>query len=164
MSTIELKTVGDVLAQKYVIPEYQRGYRWGKEQVEDLLNDLYEFHKNKGPNEFYCLQPIVVKKRDDNKYIVIDGQQRLTTLKMIVCYLEAPKESKEKVVFKEILHEVEYKDKERKEGKSKIDDFFKNYAWFNIREFKYKDKVDEKSWRKCTSTLRSSGSCMSAIG
>ena len=67
------------------IPEYQRGYRWEKKQVEDLLNDLkYFIEKKSDKKEFYCLQPIVVYKTDENSYDVIDGQQRLTTLYLIL--------------------------------------------------------------------------------
>jgi uncharacterized protein with ParB-like and HNH nuclease domain len=61
---IELKSVGELLGMSFNIPNYQRGYRWTKQQVEDLLNDIWEFHKKEKSNtEFYCLQPLVVKKR-----------------------------------------------------------------------------------------------------
>ena len=67
------------------IPEYHRGYRSEKKQVEDLLNDLKDFiDKKSDKKEFYCLQPIVVYKTDENSYDVIDGQQRLTTLYLIL--------------------------------------------------------------------------------
>ncbi len=61
------------------IPSYQRGYRWDTSQVNDLLEDLNEFQEEKKPGETYCLQPIVVKDKD-GKWEVIDGQQRLTTI------------------------------------------------------------------------------------
>ena len=99
-----LKSVYNLLDKNYFIPSYQRGYRWGKRQVQDLLEDFYKFatdnHKQEGA--FYCLQPIVVKKCDkktieennlssdlDNNiwYEVIDGQQRLTTLYILFKYL-----------------------------------------------------------------------------
>ncbi len=83
----EIKTIKELLnigvdneKIDYHIPSYQRGYKWKKKQVEDLLNDLKEFSEfSKDEAKFYCLQPIMVKK-DGNKYNVIDGQQRLTTL------------------------------------------------------------------------------------
>jgi uncharacterized protein with ParB-like and HNH nuclease domain len=101
---IELKPVSELLGMNFFIPSYQRGYRWTKQQVEDLLNDLYSFSKklNKSEKEFYCLQPIIVRslnskeisqnglesKLDDNKwYEVIDGQQRLTTIRILISYL-----------------------------------------------------------------------------
>ena len=75
------------------IPEYQRGYRWEKKQVEDLLNDIKDFIDKRSANlvkenEFYCLQPVVVYKTGDSNYDVIDGQQRLTTLYLILKALE----------------------------------------------------------------------------
>ena len=78
-----------LLNYHFNIPEYQRGYRWEKKQVEDLLNDLkYFIEKKSDKKEFYCLQPIVVYKTDENSYDVIDGQQRLTTLYLILKALE----------------------------------------------------------------------------
>lgn len=75
----------------FLIPSYQRGYRWKKEHVQTLLSDILAFHKHKKDpktEEFYCLQPIVVKKKDD-KWEVIDGQQRLTTLFLILKYIKS---------------------------------------------------------------------------
>ena len=87
-STIDLWEVNNLINKKFYIPTYQRGYRWDIQQVKDLLNDLYEFKNsaNTSAGEFYCLQPIVVKKREE-LYDVIDGQQRLTTILIILKYL-----------------------------------------------------------------------------
>lgn len=66
----------------YFIPSYQRGYRWDSKQVEELLDDIYEVYVTK--QESYCLQPIVVSKIEENKYEIIDGQQRLTTIYILL--------------------------------------------------------------------------------
>lgn len=104
-SQISLKKINDILELNFFIPSYQRGYRWTEQQVNDLLNDIWEFinKSNKQQGEFYCLQPIVVKtcteefvqtnqlksSFDNNRwYEVIDGQQRLTTIFIILSYLE----------------------------------------------------------------------------
>jgi len=89
---IDLKPISKLLGMTFFIPSYQRGYRWTKEQVTDLLDDIYAFSKkkNKSEKEFYCLQPIIVKKRDRSdidEYEVIDGQQRLTTIRILFSYL-----------------------------------------------------------------------------
>ena len=73
---LELKLVGNISGD-FFVADYQRGYRW-KEEVEMLLNDISEVGEGKN----YCLQPIVVKKVDD-KFELIDGQQRLTTLYLV---------------------------------------------------------------------------------
>lgn len=67
----------------FVIPSYQRGYRWGETEVTRLLEDIEERSKS-GLN--MCLQPIVVKTLNDseNSYELIDGQQRLTTIYLIL--------------------------------------------------------------------------------
>lgn len=82
-----MKPISDLLDEQFFIPAYQRGYRWTKRQVTDLLNDLKEFQQKAKKNEFYCLQPIVVKKNED-KWEVVDGQQRLTTIYIILNYLQ----------------------------------------------------------------------------
>lgn len=94
MNTIKMKSVGELVRaakdfpiERYKISSYQRGYRWkAEEQVRALLDDLKDFFQQpKG--EIYCLQPIVVAKGQDEKgefWEVIDGQQRLTTLFLLL--------------------------------------------------------------------------------
>lgn len=104
---IELKSVRELLGMKFFIPSYQRGYRCTDLQIENLLNDILEFSKGID-GDFYCLQPLVVKKRKKDllaeikqansiedvetllkgEWIVIDGQQRLTTIYLILKALE----------------------------------------------------------------------------
>ncbi|MCU8071372.1 DUF262 domain-containing HNH endonuclease family protein [Shewanella sp. SM20] len=88
-SNLCLKSVYELLNEDFFIPAYQRGYRWGETQVKALLSDILEFAKapQKEPSAFYCLQPIVVVRGKDNWHVV-DGQQRLTTLYLILRYLE----------------------------------------------------------------------------
>ena len=86
---LKLKSIREILDKSFYIPAYQRGYRWSSRQVIDLLDDIWEFalKKKKEEGEFYCLQPVVVKK-DNEKFRVIDGQQRLTTLFIILKFFE----------------------------------------------------------------------------
>ena len=91
MNKIVLKTLNELLLYSFYIPAYQRGYRWTKLEVRDLLNDIDEFmpREIQGSNDksWYCLQPIVVKQRAEKTFEVIDGQQRLTTVYLIFYYL-----------------------------------------------------------------------------
>lgn len=79
---LEPKLVGNIEGN-FIIPEYQRGYRWESEHITMLLNDIWE---NGDSN--YCLQPIVVKKTNEGHFELIDGQQRLTTIFLIMKYME----------------------------------------------------------------------------
>lgn len=85
---IELKEVGKITG-RFLVPAYQRGYRWGEEEVKFLLADIVE----NGDSQ-YCLQPIVVKEQEgqpgqlNNTFELIDGQQRLTTLYLIFLYMK----------------------------------------------------------------------------
>ncbi len=90
-----LRGIRELFGSRFFIPAYQRGYRWTNEQVTALLDDILEFVQR--PTEgtdagsFYCLQPIVVRQGIDDRgtyYEVIDGQQRLTTLYIILKYFQ----------------------------------------------------------------------------
>ena len=111
MNNIELKAIKDLIGMSFYIPNYQRGYRWTRQQVRDLLGDIKEFMENNSTN-IYCIQPLVVKQTpirdglmdqirlaqsvDDVRRLinasdtweVIDGQQRLTTIYIILKYLQ----------------------------------------------------------------------------
>ena len=78
---LEEKIIGNI-SGTFVVEAYQRGYRWSKDEITYLLEDIDEIPDG----QKYCLQPIVVK--DNNGiYELIDGQQRLTTLYLIMKYL-----------------------------------------------------------------------------
>lgn len=74
--------------KRFLVPSYQRGYRWQRVNVIDLLNDLCEFIHN--DKDSYSLQPLVVyiPKDKENSYHVVDGQQRITTISILLGYLE----------------------------------------------------------------------------
>lgn len=89
---LELKTINELQKNTFFIPSYQRGYRWSYKEVVELLDDISNFTPRLVGDEsdektWYCLQPIVVKEMDSEKYEVIDGQQRLTTIYLILYYL-----------------------------------------------------------------------------
>ncbi|HLF53243.1 MAG TPA: DUF262 domain-containing protein [Flavobacterium sp.] len=92
---LEPKTIKELITIKesFYVDSYQRGYRWGIPEVEALLKDIDTFSKNRSENEIYWLQPIVVKKifkkeTAQEVYELIDGQQRLTTIFLILSYLK----------------------------------------------------------------------------
>ncbi|WP_202975737.1 DUF262 domain-containing protein [Carnobacterium divergens] len=90
-NSLELKTINELSEYRFMIPAYQRGYRWTSQEVRDLLNDVNEFIPKQidesSEKTWYCLQPIVLKLTDNENYEVIDGQQRLTTIFLILHYL-----------------------------------------------------------------------------
>lgn len=92
-SNLYPKAVIDLVQDNYFIPDYQRGYRWTEIQVIQMLDDIWHFaqHPPKKDNPededpYYCLQPVVVKKTDNDTWEVIDGQQRLTTITLFIHY------------------------------------------------------------------------------
>lgn len=98
-NTILLLSIGQLKDKTFSIGNYQRGYKWGKKEILELLNDIHSYDKSNG---IYCLQPLILKPIDDNtekieidnriyeifsNNEVIDGQQRTTTLFILIKYL-----------------------------------------------------------------------------
>lgn len=71
--------------KQFVIPSYQRGYKWSQTNIEQLLNDINNYHDN-DDETFYCLQNITIVEAGHH-YNVVDGQQRLTTLVLLLSFL-----------------------------------------------------------------------------
>lgn len=124
MTNIELKSVSQLLDKNFTVPLYQRGYRWTRQNVKDLLSDIKEFMDKNQTGDgadntmsisgFYCIQPLVVAEspasdfrksieeslllsddietlheircslRENVRWEVIDGQQRLTTIFLLL--------------------------------------------------------------------------------
>lgn len=109
---VDIKSIGNLLDGKnyFYVPCYQRGYRWNRKQVEELLSDLYSFRKQYDRDKtasvgnFYCLQPIIVREIEDTDirslaledkasddtvklWELVDGQQRLTSIFILLAFL-----------------------------------------------------------------------------
>ncbi|MEE3343551.1 MAG: DUF262 domain-containing HNH endonuclease family protein [Bacilli bacterium] len=69
----------------FIIPIYQRSYEWEEEQIDRLFEDIMDFKE-----KTYYLGIMVTHKNNDGKYEIIDGQQRLTTLYIILKCLNLP--------------------------------------------------------------------------
>ena len=96
-SFICLKPINDLLIDeqgqptRFWIPAYQRGFRWTPLQVTQLLDDVWEYFQGseeRNKQAFYCLQPLVIMASANGKLEVVDGQQRLTTIYILLTYLK----------------------------------------------------------------------------
>ena len=76
--------LGEQSKSHFNIPLYQRGYKWTGNEVSKLLTDINSF--NPIDDKFYCLQNITIVPYE-SVLNVVDGQQRLTTLTLLLCYL-----------------------------------------------------------------------------
>jgi hypothetical protein len=124
----------------FFVPDYQRGYRWGENEVKQLLGDIYE----NGLKSYY-LQPIVVKPIKGEDFELIDGQQRLTTLYLLLNYLEKSFSGESKTSRKyEITYETRKEthsyltDLDPNKKEDNIDFFFIYNAYRTIKEW-FKD-------------------------
>ena len=136
------RTIEDIRGHKFIIPKYQRGYRWKERHVQDLLQDIWTFRTHTPNDEqFYCLQPVVVKRGRDETWEVIDGQQRLTTIYLILRHIDST------MGEPELLFSIDYQTRKRSKDfletldparKNKNSDFFHMYqaaeaikTWFH---------------------------------
>lgn len=135
------KTVQELLNEQneegmcFLVPHYQRGYRWQRANVLDLLYDISDFiHSDK---KFYSLQPLVVYHSEkDNTYHVVDGQQRLTTISILLGYLG------EKQI--DIKYESRKEQQNRYvEGNINIDQHLVNQVYLTIQTW-FEQRSEEK--------------------
>lgn len=91
---IDQKTIRELLTDKhadFLIPDYQRPYAWGEDECSTLWDDLFafafpndDFEQFDSGSDEYFLGPIVTFKNDEGKLEIIDGQQRLTTIMLLL--------------------------------------------------------------------------------
>lgn len=131
---LEEKLVGKIEGE-FFVPSYQRGYRWDESQVTALLNDVYE-----NGEKPYCLQPIVVRKGDDSRYELIDGQQRLTTLFIIYKFMKTifpVVELKYSLIYETRKENQEFFDNmdDEENANSNIDFYFIHQAYRTVKNW-----------------------------
>ena len=91
---IDQKSIKDLFSDNkadFLIPDYQRPYAWQEKECQTLWDDIFTFAfpendytKFNSSNDEYFLGPIVTFKNDDKKQEIIDGQQRFTTLYILL--------------------------------------------------------------------------------
>jgi uncharacterized protein with ParB-like and HNH nuclease domain len=83
----DVKTVREIFDGKnfYQVPDYQRPYSWGDDEIETLWEDIYSAFKNK--EKLYFLGPLILAPTREGEVEIVDGQQRLTTLTILFCVL-----------------------------------------------------------------------------
>lgn len=128
----------------FLVPAYQRGYRWGPGEVTHLLDDV-----EASQGERYYLQPVVVKRMFDGRWELIDGQQRLTTLYLILLYIRR----ENLLPSAEVRYSLEYET--RKDSKAYLEnpvaelhekniDFFHLYKAYEAIEAWFADRGHRK--------------------
>jgi uncharacterized protein with ParB-like and HNH nuclease domain len=146
---LERKPIHKLMGEKFLIPPYQRGYRWTTKQVEFLLEDIWTFSKNKQKDDFYCLQPVVATKtqyKDEVRWELIDGQQRLTTIFIILDYFNKRfvEESRKELfgmIYKTRPESEAFLKNINKEEKDKNIDFFFIHNTSEVVKNWFNDKI-----------------------
>ena len=117
----------------YDIPSFQRPYAWTEEETGELFDDLFDFYENEGTDEQYFLGSVVLVKEDDKPHAeVIDGQQRLTTLTILLAAITSKLSGDDRNDFKNYIIEPGrasqgIASKPRLQIRKRDRDFFKKY-------------------------------------
>lgn len=133
--------VQDILTEnkKYIIPPYQRPYSWSADNAEQLINDIYQSYLS-DENEYFIGSMICINK-GYNTFEVVDGQQRLTTLSLIVSELkklidfQGVKDDLQKRILPIDVYSDET-DEPRLVVRSKEHDLYKFYILQDKKEYK----------------------------
>lgn len=142
--------IADLLDGKhhFVIPSFQRGYRWEEKQVIDLLEDIKQFADDgNARSDSYFLQPVVVKAckyNDEDAYEVLDGQQRLTTMLLLLKRLMKRLGEDEREMYQDALYDIVYTNRPQLDfnnpnAADNIDSYYLSEAkrviddWFNVQ-------------------------------
>lgn len=172
-NVISLKPVKELLGMNFFIPDYQRGYRWEKQQAIDLLEDIYAFalKTSHTSEEIYCIQPLVVSEKADDilekckrpestledikKYIkgswtVVDGQQRLTTIYLLLSCIGIDDRYEidycTRIGSKDFLANI--KSKNSADAESNVDYYHMYLVYSTINEWIDSKEVQDPSARK----------------
>ncbi|EAJ7401361.1 DUF262 domain-containing protein [Campylobacter upsaliensis] len=141
-----LRAIGDLKGENFVIPSYQRGYRWTNKEVTALLQDIWDFAQMENQPDFYCLQPIVIKK-NGREYNVIDGQQRLTTIFLTIKFLQNKDyftiDYQSRLKSAEFLKNIQHSSVDREKN---IDFYHFDKAYGCIKDFFENDDIDKKKF------------------
>lgn len=125
----------------FIIPSFQRGYRWEKKQVLDLLEDIKQFADDDNLGNSYFLQPIVVKwEKKQTAWEVLDGQQRLTTMLLLLKRLVVELGRSEQEMYINALYRITYEsrpqlDFDNPQAQDNIDSYYLSAAKQTIEDW-----------------------------
>jgi len=157
LNELGLRAIPELINKNFFIPSYQRGYRWNKENMKQLIEDLDNYFSGTQTSSFYCLQPVVVRElseeevnkfelcseTDSNKwYEVIDGQQRLTAIYIILKLIKSLFHVCSKGLFN--IHYETRKDLKNYLASINVETKNENYQCAKFENKEPKDNID--SW------------------
>lgn len=115
MLSVELKNLISIFSSDpnnenfYQVPNYQRPYSWNKENISELLDDLFTAYVNSRAEEYFCGSIVLVENKNDERNDIIDGQQRFTTFTIFICFIKSlyfnQLSNKNKDIINEAIHD-----------------------------------------------------------
>ena len=142
---VELKTLKKILADNelfYQIPDYQRPYSWDKENVSELIDDLSFAYINNKDEDYFCRSLVLV---DNERFDIIDGQQRITTFTILACvFRELYKNQLERKALDYIEESIQdkYDNNKRKLRFLTGDNYQIDFEQTILKGITFKDKVN----------------------
>lgn len=136
---LEEKLLKDLYEMNFSIPIYQRPYKWKKEHVIRLLDDLYEnIYQKKG--SMYRIGSLILHEDEKkNPFDIVDGQQRLTTISMILYHLKS-----ENILLKAQDYKHEISKNNIKFNYSIIENWFESKSFSEIELKSFLSKIEDR--------------------
>lgn len=133
----------------YQVPIYQRPYSWDKDNISDLINDLIISYSDNKNEPYFCGSLVLVNNKTDERFDIIDGQQRITTFIILACvikniYFDKLKDNTKEYIEKSIVYKCEDKDKLKFLTDETQQSSFKNTFILNKLEFNNIKNSDRK--------------------
>jgi len=99
--------LGSIFSKEFTffIPSYQRPYAWEREQTQELIEDLYSFYCSEDNDSYFLGSIVLIKREDAPDAHVIDGQQRLTTLTILLAVLASKLSGDDRAEYKDFIIE-----------------------------------------------------------
>lgn len=125
----------------FIVPQYQRPYVWQEENIQELIDDIYYAFENKQNSEYF-LGALVLKRtteKEFREYEILDGQQRLTTLCMMMAVIrDLIKKPQYKYTLSQMIYQEENellkvpsRNRIKYNTRDKVKDFVKDYIIAN---------------------------------
>jgi len=146
----------------YVVPAYQRPYAWTVDEASELFDDLYDFYRQEQDDSYFLGSIVLIKEEGNPHSEVVDGQQRLTTLTILLAALTSMLTGDLRTDFENYIREPGrasqgLKPKPRLSLRQRDQDFFARYVQnLNLNELLAIDPatLDNESQKNIQSNIR----------
>ena len=148
----ELTSLRTVIDRKLIIPSYQRPYAWDEDNIEDLFNTIKDSFETEGTPDDYdehnkrpaFFGSVIFSTQDQSKYLIIDGQQRVTTFLFILRVIQEKLDQDRSLIMRNLENLDRNLDQAQEEGDIKRSkEIFANRMKIENKNKEYNDLIEK---------------------